>query len=410
VTRSGDLAPGSGSPDQRRPLRVLILHSRYLSGPASGENRVAEEEARLLREAGHLVTKWTPSPDPGDGMGLVRAGLSAVWSPSAFKEVRRLVRRSRPDVVHVHNLYPMLSPAVLRIAESEGAAVVVTLHNYRLMCLPANFLRDGRTCELCLGKAPWRGVVYRCYRDSALGSAAMATSLVLHRGLGSFDRVRRFLAVSEFVRQKHIEAGVSPGRIRVKRNFAWAAPRRQGPGEYFLYLGRLAPEKGAETLLRVAGDLSHRLVVVGEGPQGEILRRGAPPTVEFMGSVTPEEVPAILSRARALLVPSLWYEAAPRGILESYASGVPVVASRIGALPEVVEEGVTGVLAEPGSAESWRRVLSRLAEDQESGRLGEGAFRAWSERYTPEHGIRDLEAAYREAMGDGDHPGARNRG
>lgn len=408
MARSEDLAPGSRSPDQRR-LRVLILHSRYLSGPASGENRVAEEEARLLRDAGHRVTMWAPAPDRLDGMGQVRAGMSAVWSPSAVAEVRRLVRRFRADVVHVHNLFPMLSPAVLRTAESEGAAVVVTLHNYRLMCLPANFLRDGRTCELCLGKAPWRGVVYRCYRDSALGSAAVATSLILHRGLGSFDRVRRFLAVSEFVRRKHIEAGVSPGRIRVKRNFAWTAPRRQGPGEYFLYLGRLAPEKGIETLLRAARELPQPLVVVGEGPQGEILRRDPPPTVEFTGPVSPEEVPAILSRARALLVPSLWYEAAPRGILEAYASGVPVVASRIGALPEVVEEGVTGVLAEPGRPESWTGAMGRLAEDRESDRLGEGAFRAWTDRYTPEHGIRDLEAAYREALGEGDPPGARDR-
>jgi glycosyltransferase involved in cell wall biosynthesis len=366
---------------------------------------VAEEEARLLRDAGHLVTMWAPAPDRLDGVGLVRTGLSAVWSASAIAEVRRLVKRSRADVVHVHNLYPMLSPAVLRTAESEGAAVVVTLHNYRLMCLPANFLRDERTCELCLGKAPWRGVVYRCYRDSALGSAAMAASLVLHRGLGSFDRVRRFLAVSEFVRQKHIEAGMSPRRIRVKRNFAWTAPRRRGPGKYFLYLGRLAPEKGVETLLRAAHDLPQRLLVVGEGPQGEALRRAAPAPVEFTGPVSPEEVPAILSRARALVVPSLWYEAAPRGILEAYASGVPVVASRIGALPEVVEEGITGVLAEPGSPESWKKALGRLADDQESRRLGEGAFRAWTARYTPEHGIGDLEAAYREALRDEALPG-----
>jgi glycosyltransferase involved in cell wall biosynthesis len=366
---------------------------------------VAEEEARLLREAGHHVTMWAPAPEGLDGVGLVRAGLSAVWSRSAVAEVRRLVRRCRADVVHVHNLYPMLSPAVLRVAESEGATVVVTLHNYRLMCLPANFLRDGRTCELCLGKAPWRVVMYRCYRDSALGSAAMATSLVLHRGLGSFDRVRRFLAVSEFVRQKHIEAGVSPARIRVKRNFAWAGPRRQGPGEYFLYLGRLAPEKGVETLLRAARDLSHRLVVVGEGPQGEILRRGAPPTVEFRGSVTPEEAPAILSRARALLVPSLWYEAAPRGILESYASGVPVVASRIGALPEVVEDGVTGLLVDPHKVGEWVEAMSRVADEGTTERLGEGAFRAWRDRYSPRQGLLGLEEAYREALGDRGLPG-----
>jgi glycosyltransferase involved in cell wall biosynthesis len=380
-------------------MRVLILHSRYLSGPASGENRVAEDEARLLREAGHAVQVWFPAPDLRDRLAVLRTGISAVWSDFAVAHVRKLIRRHHPDVVHVHNLFPMLSPAVLRSAEAEGAAVVATLHNYRLMCLPANFLRDGQVCELCLGKIPWPGVAYRCYRGSALGSGALATSLVMHRQLGSFDRVRRFLAVSQFVRQKHIEGGLSPDRIRVKPNFAWPAPRRKGPGEYFLYLGRLAPEKGVATLLRSADDLRERLVIVGDGPQAGLLRRQAPATVEFTGEISPDEVPGILSRARALLVPSLWYEAAPRGIVEAYASGVPVIASRIGALPEVVEQGVTGILADPGSPEAWTEAMAGLVEDRESERLGEGAFRAWSERYRPQHGLRALEAAYQEALG-----------
>jgi glycosyltransferase involved in cell wall biosynthesis len=381
-------------------MRVLILHSRYLSGPASGENRVAEEEARLLREAGDEVTTWAPTPEHLDGMGKVRAGLSAVWSARAASRVGRLVRELRAEIVHVHNLYPMLSPAVLRAAESEGAAVVATLHNYRLMCLPANFLRDGRVCELCLGKAPWPGVKYRCYRGSMLGSGALATSLVLHRALGSFDRVRRFLAVSEFVRQKHVEAGLSPRRVVVKPNFAWPASRREGPGEYFLYLGRLAPEKGVDTVLRAAGSLGGRVLVVGDGPQGEHLRREAPPTVEFAGQVPPENVPDLLVRARALLVPSVWYEAAPRGILEAYASGVPVIASRIGALPEAVEEGVTGTLAEPGNSAAWGEAMARLLDDREAEALGEGAFRAWKERFTPSRGLDNLRAAYREALRD----------
>jgi glycosyltransferase involved in cell wall biosynthesis len=379
-------------------MRVLILHSRYLSGPASGENRVAEDEARLLREAGHAVQVWFPVPDLQDRLALLRTGISAVWSDSAAARVRRLIRRHRPDVVHVHNLFPMLSPAVLRTAGAEGAAVVVTLHNYRLMCLPANFLRDGQVCELCLGKIPWPGVAYRCYRGSVLGSGALATSLVLHRSLGSFDRVRRFLAVSKFVRQKHIEAGLSPDRIGVKPNFAWPAPRRTGPGEYFLYLGRLAAEKGVVSLLRVAENLGERLVVVGDGPQAGLLRRQAPATVELTGEISPDEVPGILSRARALLVPSLWYEAAPRGIVEAYASGVPVIASRIGALPEFVEEGVTGLLADPDRPGDWAEAAERLSDDGVSERLGTGAFRAWRERFSPEQGLRDLEAAYREAL------------
>jgi glycosyltransferase involved in cell wall biosynthesis len=321
-----------------------------------------------------------------------------VWSTSAATEVGRLVRRLGAEIVHVHNLFPMLSPAVLRSAEGAGAAVVVTLHNYRLMCLPANFLLDGRVCELCLGRVPWPGVKFRCYRGSLPGSAALATSLALHRSIGSFDRVHRFLAISRFVRQKHIEAGLSPERLRVKEHFVWPAPRREGPGEYFLYLGRLSPEKGVMTLLPAVADLRVRLLIVGDGPQADQVRRQLPTTAELMGLVSPEELPGLIAGARALLVPSVWYEPAGRVVLEAYASGVPVIASRIGALPEVVEEGVTGLLADPGSREAWTRAMAALSDDREAERLGEGAFRAWSDRYTPNHGIRGLEAAYEEAI------------
>jgi glycosyltransferase involved in cell wall biosynthesis len=385
-------------------MRILILHSRYLSGPVSGENRVVEEEARLLREAGHQVSMWSPAPERLDAMGMLRAGASAVWSASAAAEVGRLVHRLRADIVHVHNLFPMLSPAVLRSAEAGGAAVVVTLHNYRMMCLPANFLLDGRVCERCLGRVPWPGVRYRCYRGSLPGSAALATSLVLHRSIGSFDRVHRFLAVSRFVRQKHLEGGLSPERVRVKEHFVWPAPRREGPGEYFLYLGRLSPEKGVMTLLPAAADLRVRLLIVGDGPQAEQIRRRLPTTAELMGLVSPEELPGLVAGARAVLVPSVWYEPAGRVVMEAYASGVPVIASRIGALPEVVEEGVTGLLADPGSREAWTQAMAALSDDRESERLGKGAFRAWSDRYTPDRGVKELEAAYEEAIAAREDP------
>jgi glycosyltransferase involved in cell wall biosynthesis len=380
-------------------MRVLILHSRYLSGAASGENRVVEDETTLLRDAGHDVRLLNPSPDASGMLGRVRTGASAIRSGDAAGRVGEIVRSRAIDVMHAHNLFPTLSPSVLAAASAGGAAVVVTLHNYRLMCLPATFLRDGRPCEACLGHLPWRGVVHRCYRDSALGSGALAASLGVHRRLGTFERVTRYLAVSEFVRQKHIEGGIAADRIAVKGNFAWPASARRGPGEYFLFLGRLSPEKGVDTLLeawRRGGGLG-RLVVVGDGPEKAELRRTAPVGVEFCGQVPATDVARIMSRARALLVPSRWYEASPRTIIEAYASGVPVVASRIGALPEAVDDGKSGYLAAPDDAAAWAEAATRLLDDGESRRLGEGAVRRWRERHSPQAGLAALEEAYEDA-------------
>jgi glycosyltransferase involved in cell wall biosynthesis len=378
-------------------MRIAILHSRYLSGPASGENRAVEDDIELLTQAGHEVRSWTPSPEKIRGGGA-RAGLDAVWSAKAVGEVRALVGRWGAEIVHFHNLFPLLSPAAVRAAASDGAGVVMTLHNYRLMCLPASFLRKGRQCEDCLGRLPWRGVLHRCYRGSSLASASLATSLVAHRGLGSFERVNRFLAVSDFVRRKHIEAGFDADRLTVIPQFAWPTTRREGPGEYFLYLGRLAQNKGAATLMEAWSKRLGRLLVVGDGPQMAELRSVAPPAVEFRGLVPGEAVPGLLRGARALLLPSLVYDAAPRGVAEAYAAGVPVLASRIGGLPEVVREGESGMLLPPGATDEWAAAVARLTDDDEATRLGAGALRLWSERHRPQQRLASLEGAYRVAL------------
>jgi glycosyltransferase involved in cell wall biosynthesis len=389
--------PGVGTGD----MRVLILHSRYLTGAASGENRVVEDEARLLRQGGHGVTVWDPSPDATVGAALARTAGHAVWSAHAGAEVVRLIREQNAQIVHCHNLFPMLSPSVLRAAGGEGVGVVMTLHNYRLLCLPATFLREDRVCEACLGRVPWRGVVHRCYRGSSLASATLATSIALHRAARSFESVRLFLAVSEFVRDKHVEAGFPTERIRVKPSFAWEAPRREGPGEYFLYLGRLSAEKGAETAVEAWRWASGRLVIVGDGPELEKLQRIAPAGVEFRAPVLPAQVPGLLAGARALLVPSVCYEGAPRAILEAYAAGVPVLASRTGGVPELVVDDVSGFLLPMREPQAWAEATIRLGDEREALRLGEGAWRLWRERYTPERGLAQLEDAYRQVAGAG---------
>ena len=387
-------------PEQRRValgvprLRVLTLHSPYRSGFASGENRVVEEEAALLRMAGHEVTAWEGEATPR--RSSVAAGVSAIWSVNAARQVEGLIDELQPHVVHVHNLYPLLSPAVIVAANRRAVPTVLTLHNYRLMCPSATLLRDGRTCEACVGRIPWRAVVHRCYRGSAGASAAIALSLAGHRRAGTFDRVTRFVAVSAFVRRQHVRAGIDERRIIVKPNFAWAAPVRKTDGEYFLYLGRLSPEKGVDWLPRVwrEGALAHPVLVVGDGPELSRLRRSAPSSFVCVGNKAPEEVAELLTNARALLVPSLSYEGSPRTIVEAYAAGVPVLANRVGAIPEFVEHGVTGFLADVRHSASWLSGVQAMLDAETNRRCGERAHARWAAEYSPAQNVRRLEDVY----------------
>src|SRR5690242_6639562 len=252
----------------------MVLQSPYSSGAVSGENRVVDDEVRLLERAGHAVLHWSPELELGARAGQIRAGLEAVWSVPAQRELRSRIRRFRPDVIHCHNLFPAFSPSVLRAA---SVPVVVTLHNYRLLCLPSTFLRDGAICEACHGRSVWRGVMHRCYRDSLPASAALGASLAVHRVAATFRRVSRYLAVSGFVRDKHVTAGFKAEAITVKPNFTWPAERRAGQGEYFLAVGRLSGEKGFQTAVGAWHDgMPAKLVVAGDGPLRAELQAGAP--------------------------------------------------------------------------------------------------------------------------------------
>jgi glycosyltransferase involved in cell wall biosynthesis len=384
-------------------MRILVLHSRYRSGSASGENRVVEDEARLLSEAGHAVQVYSPGAGRPSGMELVRTGARVVWSRRAASEVRRHMSRLRPDVVHCHNLYPALSPSVLR-AIAGRASLVMTLHNYRLLCLPGIFFRDGRPCEDCLGRLPWPGVLHSCYQGSVPASLALATSLTIHRRLGSFDGVDRYLAISEFVRTKHIQAGLPSQRVVVKPHFTWPGKVRGGAGDYFLYLGRLSPEKGVDTLIDAWRGIDERLLVVGNGPEASSLRSKAPAHVEFVPTVSPERVRTLIQSARAMLVPSRSDEGAGRVVLEAYAAGVPVIASRVGALPEVVVENTTGLLVAAGNVSAWVEAVQRLLEDAESERMGRAGLQLWEAEYSPARGLARLEAAYHSAMAEARTP------
>jgi glycosyltransferase involved in cell wall biosynthesis len=227
--------------------------------------------------------------------------------------------------------------------------------------------------------------------------------------MGTFNRVRLFLAISEYVREQHLEAGFQASQIVVKRHFSWPTERRQGPGEYYLFLGRLSPEKGVNGLLEAWQDVRAKLLIVGDGPEAARLRATAPRSVEFRGAVAADEARELLRHARAVLVPSSCPEPAGRVVLEAYAAGVPVVASRMGGLPEVVDDGVTGLLVGATQTKAWARAVEQLFDDSESERMGRAGWELWNKAYSPEIGLRSLENIYRQALSGERHPSVGTR-
>jgi glycosyltransferase involved in cell wall biosynthesis len=376
-------------------MKVLVAHSRYLSGGSSGENRVVEDECALLQGGGHEVIECCSSVEHG---ASARTAIGATWSRTAYAEVRRQIKCHAIDVVHLHNLFPSLSPAVVHAARREKVPVVLTLHNFRLTCLAGTFLRGERICESCKGHSPLAGVIRGCYRGSRLASGALATSLVVHRRAGTFSHVTTFIAVSEFVRQKYVEAGFDPETIIVKHNFAPTAPRRVGAGDHFLYLGRLSAEKGIAGLVeRWPPSHDARLIIAGGGPDSRRIAGLDRQNVRLLGDVDRGRLSNLLMHARAVVVPSVCYEGAPRAVLEAYAAGVPVLASAMGALPEFVHHERTGLLIKRWDGD-WASAVQRLLNDDESVRLGDAAHRIWERAYAPARALERLEAIYRSTL------------
>jgi glycosyltransferase involved in cell wall biosynthesis len=327
-------------------------------------------------------------------MGKARLSGRAIWSRNAIRNGGNSLHESY-DVTHAHNLFPMLSPSVLRLG--DRTPMVMTLHNYRLMCIAGTFLREGRICEDCLGRTPWPGVVHSCYKESRLGSSVLAASLTIHRLIGSFNGPALYLAVSEFLRDKHLEAGWPADRLWVRPNFVWPRQKRNGPGTFFLYAGRLAEDKDLATLRSLGENSGANILVAGEGPLEASLGRDPPPGMTFLGKLAPKRIAGLLKESRALLVPTLSYEGSPRSLIESYAAGVPVIASNVGSIPEFVTHGETGILAEPKDAGAWGDAVEQLRDDSESERMGNNAHSEWLSKYTPEAALRSLESAYGEA-------------
>ncbi len=397
-----------------RALKVISVHNRYVQ--AGGEDQVFESEARLLREYGHEVTQveeQTIHPD-----GLVKklgVAVDCTWSRRWYEKFRQKLKELRPDIVHVHNFFPLISPSIYYACRREGVPVVQTLHNYRLLCSNAEFYRDGKVCEECLHHGLLRGVKYGCYQGSRLGTAALSSMVGVHRRLHTWStKVDCYIALTEFARQKMIEGGLPAERIGVKPNFVlpdpgskWtnAASNEAEEGGYVLFVGRLVQAKGVLSLLGAWENIPHiPLKIAGDGPCREqvesILKEGKVPSVSYAGRLSRPDTLAAMKGARFLIFPSEWYEGFPVTIAEAFACGIPVVCSRLGSMAEIVADGETGLHFEAGNtAELAEKVRWGWEHLGEMNAMGRRARQEFERKYTAARNIEMLEAVYERAIG-----------
>lgn len=380
-------------------MRVLQVHTRYRL--AGGEDVVVDQERALLSSGGHDVELFTAeNPDGAKAAG--RLLLSAPWNPAAARQVVAAARAHRADIVHVHNTWFALSPAVLPALGRAGFPTVVTLHNYRTTCANAVLLRDGRPCYDCVGHSPLPGVVHRCYRGSAAVSAVAAATITVGRRSRAWqEHADALVVLSPHAQELFTRSGLPAERMHVVPHVMADVPLRTFPPSQStacLYVGRLSPEKGVAGLLRDWQQVRPQgltLDVIGTGPEEQRLRDAAGEGVQLLGHLGPDEVLERVRQARALLVPSLWDEMFGRVVLEAFAVGTPVLAAdRGGPADLLTAAGLPDWLVPDGA---WAGALADLADGElatSADAASVAVRRHYDSELTPERGLRRLEAVY----------------
>lgn len=385
-------------------MNVIVCHNFYKQ--PGGEDRVFRDETGLLESHGHRVIRFTVHNDTTEGMSHVALAGSAVWNRESARMLHDLVRKTEAEVVHFHNTVPLVSPSAYYAARKAGAAVVQSLHNYRTICPKATFFRNGGVCEACLGrKTAWPAIVHGCYRDSRAASATLAAMLAVHGLLGTYHRaVDAYIAMSRFARQKLVAGGLPAEKIALKPNFVSPDPGAgRGQGDYAMFLGRLSPEKGVDVLLEAWRrlDRDFPLKIVGNGPLSDEVRAAAQsnPAVEWLPGKDDDEVRRLMSDAALLVLPSVNYEGFPKTIVEAFSVGTPVVASRLGAMQEIVEDGRSGAHFTAGDADDLAaKVRSLLLQPQRLSEMRRACRDEYERKYTSERNYRTLIDIYERAV------------
>ncbi len=379
-------------------MRILVAHNQYHY--RGGEDTVVDAEVALLRRHGHEIEVYRRDNAELARMSTADAALSTLWSRRTMDDLKGIVARFMPDLVHAHNIFPLISPSLYVGARRHRLPMVQTLHNFRLVCPQAMLVRRGRSCTDCVGHLPWRGIARRCYRQSFVQSSAVAAMLVMHRLRRTWQRdVTRYIVLNQMCRDIFFEGGLPLDKLVIKPNFVVA----QGKPDWELrsgglFIGRLSEEKGLRVLIEAMQQLpGQRIAVYGKGPLQSLVMDA--PGLDYRGFQTPDVLARRMHAAAYLVMPSTGVESFGLVAVEAFACGTPVIASRQGGLLELVVHGKTGLLVSPGDANELAQAIAFAeANPGRMREMGRAAWETYLEHYTPERNYEQLMRIYRQAM------------
>ncbi len=387
-------------------MRILLVHNYYQE--PGGEDVVFKAEFELLKKKHISVITYTDYNKRLRNANFFKIATNAIWSRKTYLKIYNLIQEKKTEIVHFHNIFLCISPAAYYACKKLGAAVIQTLHNYRMICPGALLFRKGKVCEQCIGKTiAWSGMLHGCWRNSRAGTALVTAMLVVHRLIKTWkEKVDIYIALTEFAKKKFIEGGLPQEKIVVKPNFVYPDPGAKNfkTGDYALFVGRLSKEKGLFTLLKAWKKVKNvPLKIAGDGPlrrslEDFVVRNNLSKKVEFLGRCSREEVINLMHKARFLIAPSESYETFNIAIAEAFACGLPVIASKLGAMEELIEDGRTGLHFTPGDPEDLADKVEWAWNNNEViAEMGYEARKEYEAKYTAEKNYEMLMKIYRMA-------------
>ncbi len=379
-------------------MNILVVHNKYYY--RGGEDTVVDAEASLLRRNGHKVLIYSRDNKEIDTISTLQLVLDTFASTRTIHDIQRIQREFKPDIIHAHNIFPLISPSIYKIAKKLHIPIVQTLHNFRLLCPQAMLFRDGKACESCIGKIPWRASLYHCYRNSFAQSSFTAIAITTHKILDNWQQsLHQYIVLSQIARDKFIQGGIPITQLSIKPNFVestrvpnWSQ-RERG-----IFIGRLSVEKGLDVLVKAVALLDKiKIDVYGTGPLADLV--SAATGLRSLGFHPQSALINRLHQVSYLVMPSTGIESFGLVAIEAFSCGTPVIASRHGSLAEIIKHGETGLLVKPGDHQELAHAIAWAeGHPDEMIKMGQAAYNDYLEHYTPESNYKILMKIYDETI------------